>query len=97
MMEMACKALKSRQRFELRYNGFVRVVEVHAVGFSKNNDPVARVWQVSGGSAGTETVGWKLLRLDQSTGGVVLNEASEAPRPGYKPGDRAMTRIVCEL
>ncbi len=97
MIEMVCKPLKARQRFELRYNGFVRVVEVHAVGFSKNNDPIARVWQVNGGSAGTETVGWKLLRLDQAVGGVVLEEPSEAPRPGYKSGDRAMSRIVCEL
>jgi hypothetical protein len=97
LSETACEALKMRRRLELQYHGFVRVVEVHAVGFSKNNNPVARIWQVRGGSAGTETVGWKLLRLDQASGGAVLNEPSEAPRPGYKAGDRAMNRILCEL
>jgi hypothetical protein len=97
LSQTACEALKSRKRLELQYNGFVRVVEVHAVGLSKNNNPVARVWQVRGGTASTEPVGWKLLRLDQATGGVILSEASDAPRTGYKAGDRAMYRIVCEL
>ena len=94
---MACASLRARRRLELRYNGFIRVVEVHAVGFSKKNEPVARVWQVRGESTGSETVGWKLIRLDQAAGGSILDETSEAPRSGYKSGDRAMTRIVCEL
>ncbi len=97
MMEMACEALKTRRRLEVRYKGFVRVVEVHAVGYSAKSHPIARVWQISGGSSSAEPAGWKLLRLDQAAGSLILNEASQAPRAGYKPNDRAMGRIVCQL
>jgi hypothetical protein len=56
-----------------------------------------RIWQVRGGSVHHEPVGWKMLRLDETTGVALLNERSQAPRPGYKRGDRDMQRIVCQL
>jgi hypothetical protein len=31
---IACEALKANRCLELRYNGFSRIVEVHAVGIS---------------------------------------------------------------
>ena len=56
-----------------------------------------RAWQVRGGSASGERVGWKLMRLDEANAAVISDERSEAPRSGYKHGDPAMDRIVCEL
>ncbi len=44
---IACTALRSRKVLGLRYNGFVRMVEVHAVGVTKDNKDTMRVWQVS--------------------------------------------------
>jgi hypothetical protein len=97
LSQTACDALKSRRRLELNYNGLIRVVEVHAVGFTQNSDLVARVWQVRGGSADSNNIGWKLLRLEQASGGAIINETSDAPRAGYKVGDRAIQRILCEV
>ena len=37
------------------------------------------------------------MRLDEAQGAFVSANASEAPRLGYKRGDAAMNRIVCEL
>lgn len=96
-LNTACNALTSKRRLEIRYDGYVRVVEVHACGFTKDGHAVMRVWQVRGGSVHNEPVGWKLLRLDETIGHGMLTEASEAPRFGYKRGDKAMRRIVCEI
>lgn len=95
--ETACEALRRAKVLELRYDGFSRCVEVHAVGYSKAGHAVMRAWQVSGGSAGGERTGWKLMRLDEATGASISNEPSQAPRRGYKRGDAAMSRIVCEI
>jgi hypothetical protein len=93
----ACEALQLGKCLELQYDGFTRVVEVHAVGTSTAGNPVMRVWQVRGGSVHNEPVGWKLMRLDEANGVTILNEASAAPRPGYKPGDKGMTSILCQI
>lgn len=73
------------------------MVEVHAVGFTKDGKEIMRVWQVSGGSVSNEPVGWKLLRLDETTGAALTKDPSAAPRAGYKRDDRAMERIICQI
>lgn len=93
----ACDALRSGRRLEIRYDGFVRIVEVHAVGYSTEGHALMRVWQVGGGSASGERAGWKLLRLDETRGLTLIDEPSEAPRRGYRRNDSAMTRIDCQL
>jgi hypothetical protein len=95
--DIACEALRSGKRLELRYSGYSRVVEVHAVGVSTANHPIMRVWQVRGGSVSGERAGWKLMRLDEAYSAHIIDEVSEAPRRGYKPGDRDMTVIRCQL
>ena len=94
---MACDALRKSRRLELRYDGYVRDVEVHAVGISSAGHEVMRVWQVRGGSVHNEPVGWKMLRLDEALTVALLTEASQAPRAGYRRGDRAMQTIICQV
>jgi hypothetical protein len=95
--QTACEALQSGKRLEIRYDGYSRVVEVHAVGCSSEGAPLMRVWQVRGGSSSGERAGWKLLRLDETRGVGLIDEPSEAPRHGYKRGDSAMARITCQI
>ncbi len=79
-------AVASGHCLEVRYDGYVRIVEVHACGWTKEGHAVMRVWQVRGGSVSNEPVGWKLLRLDETVGLVLLNELSAAPRQGLQTG-----------
>jgi hypothetical protein len=93
-----CDALIAGKCLELRYDGYSRVVEVHAVGRSKENHWIMRVWQLRGGSVHDEPIGWKLMRLDEGFLTYILEEKSVAPRPGYKRRDKAMKGgIKCQL
>ena len=96
-VQTACDALQSGHVLQLRYDGYTRDVEVHAVGFTKENNAVMRVWQVGGGSVSNEPIGWKMLRLDEATGAFITNQKSLAPRFGYRRGDKAMSLIRCQL
>lgn len=94
---IACEALGAGKRLELRYDGYSRVVEVHAVGVTKDGNGIMRVWQVRGGSNSGERQGWKLFRLDETFSSHVIDEESEAPRRGYARGDKAMWIIHCQV
>lgn len=95
-IQTACDALRRAKVLELQYDGFNRCLEVHAVGYSAAGHPIMRAWQVSGGSSSGERSGWKLMRLDEGAA-LISTTPSQAPRPGYKRGDRAIERIIVEL
>jgi hypothetical protein len=97
MEKIACDALRAGKRLELRYGGFTRVVEVHAVGVTRKGDLIASVWQVRGGSAHDEPTGWKTLTLADISAAALIDEPSMAPRPGYAPRMKSMHRVICEL
>ncbi len=96
-ISIACEALDKGKCLEISYDGYRRVVEVHACGFTKDDNAVTRAFQVRGGSVSNEPIGWKLLRLDEATTYSILDETSRAPRPGYRRGDKAMTRILAQV
>jgi len=94
---IACDALRAGKRLSITYGGFTRIVEVHAVGTTDDGNPVMRAWQVSGGSRSRNPEPWRLFRLDRTWQYAILDEASEAPRSGYKRGDRHIARIRCQI
>lgn len=94
---VAVEALQRGVVLELRYDGYSRWVEVHAIGYSKTGHGLMRCWQIGGGSVSNEPVGWKLMRLDAAGFPQLTEDRSAAPRSGYKRGDRDMARIVAQL
>jgi hypothetical protein len=97
LVQTACEALRSGHVLELQYDGYVRLVEVHAVGFTGEDSPIMRAWQIRGGADNKESTGWKLLRVDEANGAVVTDQKSLAPRPDYQAGDKAMKLMTCQL
>lgn len=82
---------------ELQYDGQPRLVEVHAVGVSSKGNTCMRVFQIEGGSSSGESTGWKLMTFDKANSLSLSSKASEAPRPGYAPGDKHMSEIFGEV
>lgn len=97
-MNIPYDAIKRERCLEVSYDGYVRVVEVHAYGITKDSNAVMRVFQIRGGSNSNEPVGWKLLRLDEVAAMRILEgEISQAPRAGYRRGDSAMNWVLCQV
>ncbi len=95
---MPCQAIELGRCLEIHYDEHDRIIEVHAVGYTKNGNLVMRVWQVKGGSESGQTQGWKLMSLDKVQSMSITDEVSEAPREGYnRSGDSAMDRILCKV
>ena len=95
--DLPVTAVKTGNRLELRYDGFARVVEVHAVGISTAGNPCMRVFQVRGGSVSNEPVGWRMMTLDKSFSLHLTNEVSSAPRKGYARDDRGMRQVFAQI
>jgi hypothetical protein len=91
------QAIREKKCLELRYNGFSRVVEVHAVGVKNKGGEAMRVWQIRGGSVSGESTGFKLFDLDESFSTHIIDEQSHAPRAGYKRRDSAFKTIYGEV
>jgi predicted DNA-binding transcriptional regulator YafY len=89
-------AVKDRKVLAFDYDGKPRLVEPHAVGTNKKGDSVLRGFQVTGDSA-TNSTAWKLFTLEKIENLSVVALTSQAPRPGYKAGDKAMVTILAEL
>ena len=94
----ACRALREGKCLRVRYGGYERTVEIHVVGRSGEGRDMMRVWQVRGGSASGEGVGWKMLRLDEVQSSRITDERARVPRPGYKRDDLFMKGgIACQV
>src|SRR5690242_8609156 len=90
-------ALQAGVCLRLQYDGYIRIVEVHAVGISTAGNDCMRVYQVRGGSVSNEPVGWKMMLLDKSYTMHLTEEVAQCPRPGYAKNDRGMSVIHAQL
>jgi hypothetical protein len=92
---IACNALELGKCLEIRYDDFVRVIEVHRVGISPKGDHILSGWQISGPAH--ERVGWKLVNLAEPIQLTLTDIPSQAPRPDYRRGAKQFVGIICQL
>ena len=91
-------AINQLKRLSVDYPPGNRVIEPHALGYTKDGNLVCRAYQVSGASASGEHANWKLFRMDRMGAAAVGGGDFSGPRDGYKRGDRAMQGgIIAEL
>lgn len=96
MLSSIIAAIQNRQVLSLTYDGIDRIVEPHTVGVSKTGNDVLRCYQTAGGHI-TPGHEWDLLLLNKIRYLTATGMTFSTPRPGYKKGDRGMTKIYAEL
>ena len=92
-----CDAISGRNLLSLRYGYGSRTVEPHAHGASSEGHALLRAYQVGGYSKSGDSTGWKLLRVDETTSLSILPVSFTGPRTGYRPNDKSMAVIYCQL
>lgn len=95
-INLAREAIQSTKCLTIQYGGHDRVVEVHAVGITKDGNPIVKAWQVSGKSNGNGPSPWKHFRLDRASHISLSDQDSEAPRDSYVP-DRSIFVILTQI
>lgn len=96
MRDEIIAAIQGRHVIEFTYSGIAREALPCAVGVSRAGNEVLRCYQVRGGHV-EHGHDWDLCELTQIRNLVVTNNTFEAAPPGYRRGDRGMTRIFAEL
>lgn len=90
-------AIRERRVLSIQYDGYLRTVEPHAYGESKDGTQLLRAYQTSGGSDSGERQGWKLFDLSKAYSISTNQQTFATPRRGYSRGDKAMAHIYAEL
>ncbi len=93
MKDTICAAIRSKSVITFRYDGSVRTVEPHQLGFDRDGDLTLSAWQLSGGSS----VGWRDFHIANASGTATNGQSFLGPRRGYNPQNQKMSRILCGL
>lgn len=72
------------------YSDKPRFAEIHAVGLGKDDKTMVRAWERNEGA-------WKLFSADKMVDLTPSTVTSLAPRPGFAPGDKAMSTLIAEV
>ena len=90
MLDEIVNAIHNKTLITLNYYPGIRVIEPHAIGWSKEKNLLLRAYQRSGASASGEHAHWKLFRIDRAGALERLLEQFVGPRPQYNRVDPAM-------
>lgn len=75
-----------------------RVVEPHAYALQRDGSEILWCFQISGGSASGNPIGWKVFRLSKLRSLRPLQQTFGRARRGWKRyRQRALRRVYCEI
>jgi hypothetical protein len=94
--EIVRDAILRLRVLRLRYGGFVRLVEPHALGLTAGGHPAMLAWQIEGRSRTAPPLGWRTFILSE-THDVQLTVRGFARRPGYHRARSGLREIECDV
>jgi hypothetical protein len=95
-IEAIIAAIREKRTLRVWYDPGIRIIEPHTLGRGAQGQLLLRAFQVSGASASGKRQHWKMFRCDGFATLETGDPGSEAPRPGYKRGDRDMKGGIIE-
>lgn len=90
-------AIENQNVLEFYYKGHLRIVEPHAYGTTAKGNELLRAYQIEGTSDSGEVPDWKLFSTNKIEQLTTREANFSETRPGYNPGDTAMSEIYCEI
>ena len=93
---MLINAIRDRECLAFVYGGLQRVVQPAAVGVSRAGNEVLRCYQIAGGHV-TSGHDWDLVDLSKISSLKPTEEHFQDNPPGYRRGDKDMTKIYAQL
>lgn len=85
-------AIDAKAVITFRYDGTIRTVEPHIVGYDKQNHLALSGWQISGTGQG-----WRLFHLSSASGLATTAQTFSGARKGYNRHDPSFVRILRHL
>lgn len=90
------RAIQGRHYISFVYDGLAREAQPATLGTLSTGAVALRCYQTAGGHI-TPGHEWDLCKLDTIRQLQVLSKTFERDPPGYKRGDKQMTRILAQL
>lgn len=89
-------AIRRQRALRLRYGGFSRLIEPHAIGVSAGGHRAVLAWQIEGGSRSEPPSGWRTFLLSEVSE-VALTVRGFTPRPSYNRDKASLRDIELEV
>jgi len=89
-------AIENKNLIEFIYENETRIVEPHCYGKTTAGNEALRAYQIAGFSSSGK-LGWKMYDLSKAKNINIRDDKFDAPRSGYKRGDKGMSDIFAEL
>jgi len=96
MLNIITDAINNRQEISFTYSGIDRVAQPVAAGISRAGNNVLRCYQTQGGHV-TAGHTWDLCEVSLMSNVKNTGQVFDADPPGYKRGDKHMTKIYAEI
>lgn len=96
MQSELIRAIEARRYITFVYDGIAREAQPAALGTLSTGSVALRCYQTAGGHI-TPGHEWNLCKLEKMAQLKVLSKGFSADPPGYKRGDKQMTRIFAQL
>jgi hypothetical protein len=91
-LDIVRDGIRRQRSIRLRYAGYLRLVEPHAIGVTAGGHRALLAWQVEGGSRSDPPTGWRTFVITE-IGEVALTVRGFTPQPTYHP-ERANFRDI---